>query len=85
MELEHASKKEVVRRLVGRSKKEFEAILITKVETFQKSIPTKMVRRTYTNWFFPSLWDSIYAAITKHRNLKSTLMFLHLKYKLLWK
>jgi hypothetical protein len=81
LELEHASKKKVVRRLVGRSK-EFPTLLTTNMETIQRSKPTKKVRGPYTNWFIPSLWDPIFATITKHRNLKGALRFLQLKYRL---
>jgi hypothetical protein len=82
MELERASKKEIEKRPVGRPKKELSTFLTTSMETAQRSKPTKKVRGPYTNWFIPSLWDPIFAIVTKHRNLKGALRFLQLKYRL---
>jgi hypothetical protein len=82
MELERASKKEIEKRPVGRPKKELSTFLTTSMETAQRSKPTKKVRGPYTNWFIPSLWDPIFAIVTKHRNLKGALRVLQLKYRL---
>jgi hypothetical protein len=82
LELERASKKEIEKQPVGRPKKELSTFLTTSVETTQRFKPTKKVRGPYTNWFIPSLWDPIFAAITKHRNLKGALRVLQLKYRL---
>ena len=38
------------------------------------------VRGPYTNWFVPSLWDPIYAAVRMHRSLKGALYYLQLKH-----
>ena len=77
MELERGMKKEVVKHAVGQPKKWLEAVL-TKTVIPQTS-SSKKVRGPYTNWFVPSLWDPIYAAVIKHRNLKSALRYLQLK------
>jgi hypothetical protein len=79
MELER-SMKEVVKHAVKRPKKTLEAVL-TKTVIPQTS-SSKKVRGPYINWFVPSLWDPIYAAVIKHRKLKSALCYLQLKYKL---
>jgi hypothetical protein len=33
------------------------------------------------NWFVPSLWGPIFATVSKHRNLRSALRYLQLKYR----
>ena len=65
MELEKAMEKEVVKRRVGRPKKQIEAVLFTpEVEKAEGSAAKKTkVRGNYTNWFMPSLWEPIYAAM----------------------
>jgi hypothetical protein len=80
IELERSMKKEVVKHAVGRPKKTLEAVLTKRV--IPQTSSSKKVRGPYTNWFVPSLWDPIYAAVNKHRNLKSALHYLQLKYKL---
>ena len=69
LELEKAMKKpEAEKKLVGRPKKEMEVVILpTKVETHVKSSskPSRS-RETYMNWFVPSLWDPIFATVSKH-------------------
>ena len=81
MELERSMKKEVVKCVVGQPKKTLEVVL-TKIVIPQIS-SSKKVRRPYTNWFIPSLWDLLYTIVFKYRNLKTALRYLQLKYKLL--
>ena len=83
LEVEKAMESEVVKRSVGRPKKEVEVVLLTpKVENIAKATSSKTkVRGNYTNWFLPSLWGPIYAAMRQHKNYTSTLRYLKLKYK----
>ena len=60
-----------------------EAILFTtKLEKSHPSTPKSRIRGPYMNWFIPSLWDPIYAAVNRHRNLQGALHYLQLKFKL---
>ena len=76
-------KPEAEKRPVGRPKKEMEVVLLpTKVETpVKSSSKSSRSRGTYMNWFVPSLWDPIFATVSKHRNLRSALRYLQLKYR----
>ena len=85
LELEKGMEKEVIKRPVGRPKKELQATLLTpKVEKVEASTTKKAhVRGNYTNWFLPSLWGPIHATMTVYKNYTSTLRYLQVKYKLL--
>ena len=76
--------KEVIKRPFRRPKKELQATLLTpKVEKVEASTTKKAhVRGNYTNWFLPSLWGPIHAAMTVHKNYTFTLRYLQSKYKL---
>ena len=84
LELEKGMGKEVIKRPVGRPKKELQATLLTpKVEKVEASFTKKgQVRGNCTNWFLPSLWGPIHTAMTIHKNYTSTLRYLQAKYKL---
>jgi hypothetical protein len=57
-----------VKRPVGRPPRAAEAVLLTpKVEG--QSLKRGKVRGPYTNWFEPSLWGPIYAAVTRYRSI----------------
>jgi hypothetical protein len=82
LDFERAKEKEEERRLVGRPRKELVAVLHThKVEEEEPRSKKAKVRRPYTNWFVPSLWEPIFAAVKQHRNLTSALHYLQSKYK----
>lgn len=83
LEVEKAMKSEAVKRSVGRPKKGVEAVLLApKEEDIAKAVPNKgKVRGSYTNWFLPSLWELIHAAMKQHKNYTYTLHYLKLKYK----
>ena len=83
LEIEKAIENEVVKRSVGRPNKDVQAVLPTpKVKNIVKSTPNRAkVRGNYRNWFLPSLWSSIHAAMKQHKNYTSTLHYLKLKYK----
>jgi hypothetical protein len=79
--LEREMKEGIVKRPVGRPKKEIVPIqLPTKVNEHHQFKTKTMVRGSYTNWFVPSLWDPIYAAVRMHRSLKGALHYLQLKH-----
>jgi hypothetical protein len=84
LEQEKEMEKEVIKRPVGRPKKELQATLLTpNVEKIEASSTKKVqVRGNYTNWFLPSLWGPIHAAMRVHKNYTSTLRYLQSKYKL---
>jgi hypothetical protein len=84
LELERAKDKEVEKWVVGRPRKELVAVLHTQElkEEEPRSKKAK-VRGSYTNWFVPSLWEPIFAAVKQHQNLTSVLHYLRSKYKLL--
>ena len=80
LEVEMAMKSEVVKRLVRRPKKNVQVVLLTpKVENIAKLTPNRAKVRNYTNWFLPSLWGPIHAAMKQHKNYTSTLNYLKLK------
>ena len=83
LEVEKAMKSEAVKRSVGRPKKDVEALLLTpKEEDITKAVLNKgKVRGSYTNWFLPSLWELIHAAMKYHKNYTSILHYLKFKYK----
>lgn len=83
LEVEKAIESEVVKRSVGRPKKDVQAVLlIPKVENIAKPTPNRAkVRGNYINWFLPCLWGLIHAAMKQHKNYTSTLHYLKLKYK----
>ena len=58
LELEKGMKKEVIKRAIGRPKKESQATLLTpNLEKVEASTTKKAhVRGNYINWFIPSLW-----------------------------
>jgi hypothetical protein len=51
------------------------------VERNEEPIRKKKVRGTYTNWFLPSLWGPIQAAMKQYKNYTSTLHYLQTKYR----
>jgi hypothetical protein len=57
--------------------------LVPEVERSEEPISKKKVKGAYTNWFLPSLWGPIQAAMKQHKNYTSTLHYLQTKYKLL--
>ncbi len=70
---------------IGRPQKQFHATLITKKEIKQedneedensKSTKTRKTRGTYTNWFAPHLWPSIFVVVNKHGDFTSALHYL---------
>jgi hypothetical protein len=64
LELEKAMEEEVVKRPVRRPKKQLEAVFhAPMVARSEEPIRKKKVRGTYTNWFLPSLWGPIQAAM----------------------
>ena len=82
MDEEAAAQVEVVKRPVGRPRGTLEATLLTpKVEEEEPSSKKLKVRGNYTNWFEPSLWDPIYAAVRKHRNINNACKYLKMMYK----
>lgn len=82
LEIDYAMRKEVVKRPVGRPKKEMEAVLLTpKVEPEEQASKKAKVRGPYTNWFLPALWKPIYAAVKQHKNLTAALNYSHIKHK----
>ena len=70
-------KVQVQKRPVGRPRMQIEAMLLPTKEDKSKATPriTK-VKGPYTNWFVPSLWDYIYAAINLHKSLSPALRYL---------
>ena len=73
---------EVVKRPVGRPRSTLEAALLTpKVEEEEPASKKVKVRGHYTNWFEPSLWGPIYAAVRKHRNINNACKYLKMMYK----
>ena len=87
LEMEKAMESEVVKRSVGRPKKNVHAVLLTpKVKVIIKPTQNRAkVRGNYTNWFIPSLWIPIHVAMKQHKKYTSTLYYLKLKYKELGK
>ena len=87
LEVEKAMESKVVKRSIGRPKKDVQAVLLTpKVENIAKLTPNRAkVRGNYTNWFLPYLWGFIHATMKQHKNYTSTLHYLKLKYKELGK
>jgi hypothetical protein len=82
MNEEAALQVEVVKRPVGRPRNTLEATLLTpKVEEEESTSKMLKVRGHYTNWYEPSLWVPIYAAIRKHRNINNTCKYLKMMYK----
>jgi hypothetical protein len=74
------AKKEIIKRPVGRPKKELQASLLApKVEPMKPQIKKPKVR--YTNWFSPSLWPPIYAAVKQHHNIQSALNYLRAAFR----
>lgn len=75
---------EVVKCLVGRPRKELQAILLTPKVKKPEGLATKKakVRSKYTNWLVPSLWGPIQVAMRVHKNYTSTVSYLQTKYKL---
>ena len=72
MDDEAALQVEVVKHPVGRPRRTLEATLLTPTAEEEEPISKKLkVRGHYTNWFEPSLWDPIYAAVRKHRNINN--------------
>ena len=75
LEEEHALSKVVFKRPVGRPKKELKAMLLKpKVEPMKKT--TKKVRGPYTNWFTPTLWPPIFAAMKQFRSAQGAVDYL---------
>jgi hypothetical protein len=71
-----------MKRPVGRLRGTLEATLLTpKVEEEEPTSKKLKVRGHYTNWFEPSLWDPIYAAVRKHRNINNACKYLEMMYK----
>jgi hypothetical protein len=63
LKLKRTTKKQVVKRAVGRPKKELEVVFTTTVEKPQTSSPKRKIRGSYIIWYIPLLWDDpIYAA-----------------------
>lgn len=82
MDEEAALQVEVVKRPVGRPRGTLEATLLTpKVEEEEPTSKKLKVRGHYTNWFEPSFWDPIYAAVRKHRNINNAWKYLKMMYK----
>jgi hypothetical protein len=73
-----SKKEEVVKRPVGRPRKERESTLFQpKVVPIKK----KKVRGHYTNWFSPKFWPPIHVAMKQHRNYADALGFLRSAYR----
>ena len=75
---------EVVKCLVGRPKKELQAILLIPKVKKPKGLATKKakLRGKYTIWFMPYFWGPIHVAMRVHKNYTSTVNYLQTKYKL---
>jgi hypothetical protein len=54
------------KRSVGRPKKEVHSQLLK--PKLEQPLKKTKVRGSYTNWFCPSLWHPIHAAMRRHRN-----------------
>jgi hypothetical protein len=74
------AKKEIIKRLVGRPKKELKASLLApKVEPMKPQIKKPKVH--YMNWFSPSIWPPFYAAVKQYRNIQSALISLRAAFR----
>jgi hypothetical protein len=72
--------KEIFKCLVGRPKKELQAILLTsKVKPRKPQIKTPKV--CCTNWLSFSFWLLIYAVVKQHRNIQSALNYLRVVFR----
>jgi hypothetical protein len=82
LELEEAlAKEEVVKRPVGRPKKDKETVLHhPNLEPMKKS--RSKVRRKYFNWFTPQLWPPIFRVVQQHRSIGDAWNFLRSAYRL---
>ena len=82
LEMEHGMCKEMMKRQVGRPKKEIDVVLLTsKVKLEDHASKKTKVRRPYINWFLPALWKPIYAVVKQHKNLTTALNYLCTKHK----
>ena len=79
LELEKAMEEEVVKWPVGRPKKLLESVFHAPMVEKSEEPIQKKVRGIYTNWFLPSLWGPIHAAMKQHKNYTSTLHYLRTK------
>jgi len=61
-------KKKIVRRPVGRPKRDTQAVLLKPKIESMKALKKKP-KVCYTNWFTPSLWPPMFAAVKQHRNI----------------
>ena len=77
MDEEAALQVDSVKRLVWRLRGTYEATLfIPKVEKKEPTSKKLKIRGHYTNWFEPSLWDPIFAAVRKHRKYQQCMQVL---------
>jgi hypothetical protein len=60
-----------LKRPIGRPQKQLQATLMAK-----KEIKQGETRSTYTNWFAPHLWPSIFASVKKHGDLTTAFHYL---------
>ena len=82
LEMEHGMCKKMMKRPVGRPKKEMDVVLLTpKVEPEEHASKKTKVRGPYTNWFLPNLWKPILAVVKQHKNLTAALNYLRTKHK----
>jgi len=73
-------KKEIVRRLVGRPKRDSQAVLLKPKIEPMKALKKKP-KVCYTNWFTPSLWPPTFAAVKQHRNIQGALTYLRAAFR----
>jgi hypothetical protein len=77
------AKEEIVKRPVGRPKKEKVVELLCPIAVPMKptSKITKKVKDHYRNWFTPKLWPPIFTAVKQHCNIPEALGFLRSTYR----
>ena len=61
--------KEIFKQPVDRPRQMERVLLKPKVEKMKRSVGTKKVRGSYTNWFTPILWPPIFNAMKQHRSI----------------
>jgi hypothetical protein len=85
LEKEHAiaKEKEIIKRPVGRPRKEKVAELLrpTSIPMKPANNARKKIRGSYQNWFTPILWPPIFTAVKQHHNIQEAMDFLRCAYR----
>jgi hypothetical protein len=82
LEKEHAiaKEKEIIKRPVGRPRKE-QVVELLRPTSLPMKPTRKKVRGHYHNWFTPTLWPPIFVVVKQHRNIQEALNFLRCAYR----